>query len=69
MLKYPISQFLMKIKITIITIDFSKNVHINNINMLYYKRTDVSKGIGVNKTNESKHNCHYWQFLDKGFKF
>ena len=41
----------MKIKITIITIGFSKNVHINNINMLYYKRIDVSKGIGVNKTN------------------
>ena len=41
----------------------------NNIKMLYYKRTDVSEGIDVNKTSESKECdiCHYWYFLDTGF--
>ena len=39
--------------------------------MLYYDRIDVSEGIDVNKTRESKECdiCHYWYFLDKGFKF
>ena len=38
--------------------------------MLYYDRTVVSKGIGVNKTSESKECevCHYWYFLHKSFK-
>ena len=39
--------------------------------MLYYDRIDVSEGIDVNKTSESK-ACdifHYWYFLDKAFKF
>ena len=32
---------------------------------------EVSKGIDVNKTSESKECdiCHYWYFLNKGFKF
>ena len=39
--------------------------------MLEYDRIDVSEGIDVNKTNASKEcdHCHYWYFLDKGFKF
>ena len=39
--------------------------------MLYYGGIDVSEGIDVNKTSESKKCdiCHYWYFLDKGFKF
>ena len=39
--------------------------------MLYYDRSDVSKGIDVNKTSASKEFiiCHYWYFLDKIFKF
>ena len=39
--------------------------------MLYYCGIDVSEGIDVNKTSESKKCdiCHYWYFLDKGFKF
>ena len=39
--------------------------------MLYFDRIDVSEGIDVNKTNASKKCdiCHYWYFLDKGFKF
>ena len=39
--------------------------------MVYHDRIDVSKGIDVNKTNKSKECdiCHYWYFLDKGFKF
>ena len=39
--------------------------------MLYYDRIEVSEGIDVNKTSELKEGniCHYWYFLDKGFKF
>ena len=39
--------------------------------MIYYHRIQVSEGIDVNKTSESK-ECdiyHYWYFLNKGFKF
>ena len=38
--------------------------------MLYYDRTDVSEGIDINKTSPSKECdiCHYWYFLNKGFK-
>ena len=50
---------------------FKKNVLIDNVKMLYYDRTDISKGIDVNKTNTSRECiiCHYWYFLDEGFKF
>ena len=43
----------------------------NNIKMLYYDRMDDSEGIDVNKTSASKECdiCHYWHFLNKGFKF
>ena len=39
--------------------------------MLYYDRIDVSEGIDVNKTSASKECdiCHYWYFLNHGFKF
>ena len=39
--------------------------------MLHYDRIDVSKGIDVNKTRESKecNICHYLHFLDKRFTF
>ena len=39
--------------------------------MLEYDRINVSEGIDVNKTNASKECdiCHYWYFLDKGFKY
>ena len=39
--------------------------------MLYFDRKDVSEGIDVNKTSELKECdiCHYWYFLDRGFKF
>ena len=49
---------------------FLKNVHINNINMLYHDGIKVSKGIAVIKTSASKERIviHYWYFLDKGFK-
>ena len=35
-----------------------------NIIMIYYDRTDVSEGIDVNKTSESKDwdVYHYWYF-------
>ena len=37
--------------------------------MLKYDRTDISKGIDADKTNESRECklCHYWYFLDKNF--
>ena len=39
--------------------------------MLYYDRIHVSEGIDINKTSASKECdiCHYWYFLNKGFKF
>ena len=39
--------------------------------MVEYDRIDISKGIDVNKTNESNEcdTCHYWYFKDIGFKY
>ena len=39
--------------------------------MLYDDRNDVSEGIDVNKTSQSKECdiCHDWYFLNKRFKF
>ena len=39
--------------------------------MLQYEKSDVSEGIDVNKTYQSKEYelCHYWFFKDVGFKF
>ena len=39
--------------------------------MQYFDRTDFSQGTAVNKTSASKECdiCHYWYFLNKGFKF
>ena len=43
----------------------------NNIKMLYFDRIDGSEGTNFNKTIASKDydNCHYWYFLNKGFRF
>ena len=39
--------------------------------MLAYERIDISDGIDVNKSDESKGCmlCHYWYFLDKSFSY
>ena len=39
--------------------------------MLQYERSNISKGIEINKTSASKECmlCHYWHFKDAGFKF
>ena len=39
--------------------------------MLEYDRINISKGMGVNKTNASKECdiCHYWYFKDIGLKY
>ena len=39
--------------------------------MLRYQNIDVSEGIDINKTSESKECelCHYWFFKDVRFKF
>ena len=41
------------------------------IKMLQYDRVDVSEGIDINKTSESKECtlCYYWYFNDTGYKF
>ena len=40
------------------------------INARVFNRIGISEGIDVNKTNAPKELdiCHYWYFLDKGFK-
>ena len=39
--------------------------------MLHYRRINISEGIHVNKIIASKECiiCHYWYFIDTGFKF
>ena len=39
--------------------------------MIYYDRIVISEEIDVNKTSKSTEYdiCHYWYFLNKGFKF
>ena len=39
--------------------------------MLQYDRIDISEGIDINKTSASEECdiCHYWYFLNKGFKY
>ena len=39
--------------------------------MLAYERIDISDGIDVNKSDESKECtlCHYWYVLDKNFSY
>ena len=41
------------------------------IKMLVYERIDISDGIDVNKSDESKECmlCYYWYFSDKSFSF
>ena len=53
-LQCSLSQFLIYIKIIIITIYFQKNVHVNKRNLIYYDRIYVSELIDVNKAIESK---------------
>ena len=39
--------------------------------MIYYDIIEISEEIDVNKRNQLKgfDICHYWQFLNKEFKF
>ena len=39
--------------------------------MLKYDKSDISEGIDVDKTNESRKCkfCHYWYFLKKTFSY
>ena len=48
-----------------------KNVHKNNIKILYYDWIDVCEVTDINKTSVSK-ECiiyHYWYLLDKRSRF
>ena len=42
-----------------------------NYKMLEYEKIDISEGIDISKTNESKECmlCHYWYFLSKNFSY
>ena len=39
--------------------------------MLEYEKIDISEGIDVNKSSNSKECslCHYWYFIDKNFSY
>ena len=41
------------------------------LKMLAYERIDISDGININKSDESKkwRLCNYWYFLDKSFSY
>ena len=49
---HHLNQFLIRIKFINITIYFQNNVHINNINMIYYDRIEFFEEIDVSKTNQ-----------------
>ena len=51
------------------TQSFYMNVCI--LSMLCFDRIDVSEEVDINKTSAPKecNICHYWHFLNKGFKF
>ena len=51
MLSYSLSQFIIKTKITTTKIYFQKNVNINNMDILYYDRIEISEEIDINKTS------------------
>ena len=38
--------------------------------MLYYDKIDASGGVDISKTSAWKECdiCHYWHFVDKGFR-
>ena len=42
-----------------------------NYKILEYDRIDISDGIDINKTSESKKYdiCHYWYFLNKNVNY
>ena len=50
--------------------NYPKNKFLCKIQMTY-KKIDVSQGVDINKTRESKECdiCHYWHFLNKDVKF
>ena len=64
---------LMKILIVIAIKYFWKDVYVNDMNILYYDRIDVSLGTDFNKTKTSvskeRITFHYWYSLEKWFKF
>ena len=51
--------------------NFFLDEYFYGVQMLEYDRIDISEGIDINETNASKECdiCHYWYFLDKGFKY
>ena len=64
---------LMKILIVIAIKCFWKDIYVNDMNILYYDRIDVSLGTDFNKTKTSvskeRITFHYWYSLEKWIKF
>ena len=67
---YLLILFLIDFATIITTMCFQKNVHVNNIQMLYHNKIDVSGGIDVNKTSACKGCifCGIFQIKDLRFK-
>ena len=76
-LYYFLSQFRIKTKRVLLQYIFRKSFNWITqkiclcIKCKWYDRTDASEGIDINKTSASKEFdiCHYWYFLNRGFKF
>ena len=71
--RYEMKKYVMvDLNESIITIKcFRKNIHIDNIKVLYYDRIDIPEGIDVDKISALKERiiCYYRYFLNKRFKF
>ena len=55
----------------IVSTDLFRWVFVWVTKMLQYDRIDVSEGIDINETSESKKCmfCYYWYFKDFGYKY
>ena len=44
---------------------------LQNVKMLEYDKTDISEGIDVNKSSNSRECslCHFWYFINKNFNY
>ena len=66
---FPLSKILKFHNLTQL-LDLFLHECLYELQTLEYDRVDLSEGTDINKTNASKECdiCHYWYFLDKGFK-
>ena len=66
---FPLSKILKLHNLTQL-LDLFLHECLYELQTLEHDRVDLSEGTDINKTNASKECdiCHYWYFLDKGFK-